>query len=72
MKKYTFNDMADRQVSLDICRQLARQVHSRMLLDREDMGNELVYLNTEKRLYAGTWRIFHIRLYRALFHDRRF
>lgn len=47
MKKYTFNDMADRQVSLDICRQLARQVHSRMLLDREDMGNELVYLNTE-------------------------
>lgn len=47
MKRYTFNDMADRQASLDICRQLARQVHSRMLLDREDMSNELVYLNTD-------------------------
>lgn len=46
MKRYIFGDMADRQKSLDVCRQLARQVHSRMLLDREEMSNELVYLNT--------------------------
>ena len=47
MKRYTFNDMEDRQRALDICRQLARQVHSRMLLDGEDLTNDLIYLNTD-------------------------
>lgn len=47
MKRYKFNDMADRQESLDVCRQLYRQIHSRMLVDKENMNNELVYLNTE-------------------------
>lgn len=47
MKRYAFGDMSDRQASLDICRQLARQVHSRMLLDREDLSNDLIYLNTD-------------------------
>lgn len=47
MKRYKFDDMAARQLSLDICRQLFRQVHSRMLVDRENMNNELVYLNTD-------------------------
>lgn len=46
MKRYVFGDMSDRQASLDVCRQIARQVHSRMLLDKENMSNELVYLNT--------------------------
>ena len=39
--------MADRQVALDICRQLYRQVHSKLLRDKQHMNNELVYLNTE-------------------------
>lgn len=47
MKRYTFNDMEDRQKALDICRQLARQIHSRMLLDGEDLTNDLIYLNTD-------------------------
>lgn len=47
MKRYKFDDMADRQVALDICRKLECQVHSRMLRDRENMNNELVYLNTD-------------------------
>lgn len=47
MKRYKYDDMADRQLQLDTCRQLYRQVHSRMLLDRENMSNDLVYLNTD-------------------------
>lgn len=47
MKRYKFNDMEDRQVALDICRKLYRQVHSKLLRDKQDMNNELVYLNTE-------------------------
>lgn len=47
MKRYKFDDMADRQAALDICRKLECQVHSRMLRDRENMNNELVYLNTD-------------------------
>ncbi len=47
MKRYKFDDMADRQVALTICRRLSRQIHSRMLRDRENMNNELVYLNTD-------------------------
>lgn len=47
MKKYRHNDMVSRQASLDICRQIFRQVHSRMLRDKERMSNELIYLNTD-------------------------
>ena len=47
MKRYTFDDMNDRQKVLDICRQLARQVHSRMLVDCENLSNDLIYLNTD-------------------------
>lgn len=47
MKRYPLNNMEERQFALDICRQLARQVHSRMLLDREDLSNNLIYLNTD-------------------------
>ena len=41
------SDMAERQAALEVCRQLFRQVHSRMLVDRENLDNELVYLNTD-------------------------
>ena len=47
MKKYRFDDMANRQMALEVCRQLFRQVHSRMLCDREKVCNDLVYLNTD-------------------------
>lgn len=47
MKRYKFDDMTDRQTQLNICRQIYRQVHSRLLLDREQLNNELVYLNTD-------------------------
>ena len=47
LKSYTIDDMADRQASLDVCRQLFRQVHSRLIRDKEDLNNELIYLNTE-------------------------
>ena len=47
MKRHEFNNMADRQSALDICRQLYRQVHSKLLKDRENMNNELIYLNTD-------------------------
>lgn len=47
MKRYKFDDMADRQAALDVCRQLYRQVHSKLLKDKQNMNNELIYLNTE-------------------------
>lgn len=47
MKRYTFNNMASRQASMDICRQLFRQMHSRILKDRDNMGTKLIYMNTD-------------------------
>lgn len=47
MKRYKYGDMANRQVSMNICRELSRQMHSRMLKDRENMGNKLIYMNTD-------------------------
>lgn len=47
MKRYSFGDMKSRQNSMSICRQLFRQVHSRMLVDRESMGDKLIYMNTD-------------------------
>ena len=39
--------LQDRAAKLAICRDLFRQLVSRMLVDQEDMSNELVYLQTE-------------------------
>ena len=47
MMRYRISDMAERQAALEVCRRLFRQVHSRMLVDRENLDNELVYLNTD-------------------------
>ncbi len=47
MKRYKYGDMASRQASMDICRELSRQMHSRMLKDRENMGSKLIYMNTD-------------------------
>lgn len=47
LNKYRYDDMADRQQSLDVCRQIYRQIHSRLLVDKERMSNSLVYLNVD-------------------------
>lgn len=50
--RYKFYDMKDRSAKLDICRQLFRQFHSRMIRDKymyEDM--DLSFLNVS-RIYA--------------------
>ncbi len=47
LHRYTFDDEADRAAKLAICRDLFRQVISRMIVDADRMENELVYLHTE-------------------------
>lgn len=58
LKSYRIDDMADRQNSLDVCRQLFRQVHSRLIRDKENLDNELVYLDTEKIFSRELGRYF--------------
>lgn len=43
---YKLGDMNARQNALDICRRLYRQIHSRMIRDKETLCDEIVYLNT--------------------------
>lgn len=47
LHRYRFDDEADRAAKLAVCRALFRQVMSRMIIDADDLGNELVYLHTE-------------------------
>ena len=58
LKSYRIDDMDDRQKSLDVCRQLFRQIHSRLIRDKENLDNELVYLDTEKILSRELGRYF--------------
>jgi hypothetical protein len=48
LKRCKLNDMESRQKSLDICRQLFRQFHSRMIIDKNGLNDELIYLNTDR------------------------
>ncbi|MBR3896804.1 MAG: hypothetical protein IKJ42_07325 [Bacteroidaceae bacterium] len=48
LMRYRMDDMADRQTKLDICRNIFLQLISRMIIDKEDLSNELVYLNTAR------------------------
>lgn len=42
---YRYDDMAEREQKLNLCRQLFRQFHSRLLHDRDGLGDErLTYL----------------------------
>lgn len=50
LHRYTFRDESDRAAKLSICRELFRQVMSRMLVDADDMQNELIYLHTDNVL----------------------
>lgn len=47
LHRYTFRDEADRASQLAICRNLFRQIMSRMIIDADDLQNELVYLHTD-------------------------
>lgn len=50
LHRYTFRDEADRSAKLAVCRDLFRQVMSRMLVDADDLSNEMVYLHTDSVL----------------------
>lgn len=50
MHRYTLRDEADRMRALGLCRDLFLQIMSRMLIDRDDLSNELVYLHTDNVL----------------------
>lgn len=43
---YSQDDMADRELKLNLCRQIFRQFHSRLLHDRDTLGDDrLTFLN---------------------------
>lgn len=48
LKRYKFGDMSAHQEALGICRALFDQICSRMLLDREILLGDLIYLNTDR------------------------
>lgn len=45
--RYRMMDMTDRANKLNICRQLFRQIHSRMIVDKHKSDGDLAYLNVE-------------------------
>jgi len=47
LHRYEFGNMSDREKALSICRELYRQIHSRLLVDKERFDNNLIYMNTE-------------------------
>ena len=47
MHRYTFGNEPSRRAALAVCRDIFRQIASRMIVDANDMKNELIYLHTE-------------------------
>lgn len=47
LHRYEFDNEDDRAARLGLCRDLFRQVVSRLIVDGDDMKNELVFLHTE-------------------------
>lgn len=47
MHKYDIKNEFSRTVALELCRELFRQICTKMLVDEDDLGNEMVYLHTE-------------------------
>lgn len=47
LRRYRFDDMADRQKQLNICRELFHQLMSKMIVDEDDLKNELIYLKSD-------------------------
>lgn len=50
MHRYTFNDESDRQAKLSICRQLFRQIATRLLLDSKKLLSDQVYMAADNIL----------------------
>lgn len=48
LKRYKFNDMKDHHQTMKVCRRLYDQICSRLLVDKEILGSELVFLNTDR------------------------
>lgn len=46
LHRYEFRNMADRSKALALCREVFRQLMSRMVVDADDLSNELIYLDT--------------------------
>lgn len=47
LHRYKFSDEQDRAHQLAICRDLFRQILSRMVVDADDLQNNLIYLHTD-------------------------
>lgn len=47
LHRYEFGNMSDREQALAVCREIFRQIHSRLLVDKERFDNCLIYMNTE-------------------------
>lgn len=58
MHRYTFNDMKDRKAKLAVCRNLFRQIVSKMLVDSDSPDNEYAYLHTESILSRNFGKYF--------------
>lgn len=48
LHQYDISSEADRAARLDMCRELMRQLQSRLLRDRDRLAEQLVYLNLER------------------------
>lgn len=46
--RFRTGDMASYDAALDTCRELKRQLHSKFLVDKDSLENELVFLNVDK------------------------
>lgn len=47
LHRYEFGNMKDREEALSVCRELFRQIHSRLLVDCERYGSNLIYMNVD-------------------------
>ena len=58
MHRYTFNDEDDRLAKLKICRQLFRQISTRLLKDSKKLKSDLIYLGADNILSSEFGQYF--------------
>ncbi len=58
LRRFNIKMMSDYQEALSLCRDLFQQLHSRMLIDEDDLSNDMVYLRTESLLSRELGRYF--------------
>ncbi len=54
LERHDFGNMPGRALSMAVCRKLANQTLSKMILDSEELGNDLIYLNTSSIKFQET------------------